>query len=212
MPLIAQIGFEANNINLALDQLKSARGRGKRNALVEQGLRAAERALVALQEEPLVTRTRAYVAEALERYDGNPLAVAEELRIDQGTIRWFVKAECALLRAAGFADGLVETIEADMLTVLAKPFTEPPDSLVQDFRLLAQRVNRDLADVRQRGERSEMYRTLAAVLGILGGCGVAVADTAAAAGTAGLAAGMLGLSVAVGVEIVDTVRSELLEE
>src|SRR5439155_22773959 len=89
-----QIGAEANSMNLALDELKGSRGRRSRRRLLGQALFASQRGLEELRNEPLVTRTASYVTETMERYWGNELAVAEELRMDKATIRWFVKAEC----------------------------------------------------------------------------------------------------------------------
>jgi hypothetical protein len=210
--LTAQIGFEANNINLVLGQLKSARRSRARNALLDQGLQAAKRALEQLREEPLITRTAEYVTETLARHDFNPWAVSEELRVDRDTIRWFVKAECNLLRAAGFAADLVESIEQDMLAVLSGPLGDPTSSLEEKFQQLADRVDQNLRRLYQEGEHSEAYRTLAAVLGVLGGCAAVAADTAAAAATTGVAAPLLGLSVPLGASIIDQALSEFLDD
>lgn len=210
--LTAQIGSEANNINLVLGQLKSARRRRARNALLDQGLQAAKRALEQLREEPLITRTAEYVKETLARHDFNPWAVSEELRVDRDTIRWFIKAECDLLSAAGLAADLVESIEQDMLTVLAGPLGDPIFSLEAKFQQLAERVDQNLRRLYQEGEHSETYRTLAAVLGVLGGCAAVAADTAAAAATTGVASPLLGLSVPLGASIIDQALSEFLDD
>ncbi len=210
--LTAQIGFEANNINVVLDQLKSTRRRKARNALLDQGLQAAKRALEQLREEPLITRTAEYVGETLARHDFNPWALSEELRVDRDTIRWFVKAECNLLRAEGFAADLVEAIEQDMLAILAGPLGDPTFSLEEKFQQLAVRVDQDLQRLYQQGENSDAHRTLAVVLGVLGGCAAVAADTAAAAATTGVAAPLLGLSVPLGASMIDQALSELLDD
>lgn len=208
--LTAQIGFEANNINVALDHLSTERRRQGRKKLLMEAQRAAQRALEQLMREPLVTNTRAYVNDTLKRHEFNPRAVDEELRIDQSTILWFVEAECDLLRAQGLRGQVVDAIERDMLGVLVNPLTDVPESLEAGFRELARRVEQDLAQLQAEGERSEMYRTIAGVLGVLGGCAVVAADTAAAAATTGIAAPLLGVSLPVGAEIISRSLSEVL--
>lgn len=208
--LTAQIGFEANNINVALDHLSTERRRQGRKKLLMEAQRAAQRALEQLLLEPLVTNTRAYVNDTLKRHEFNPWAVDEELRLDQSTILWFVKAECDLLRAQGLRGQVVDAIERDMLVVLVNPLTDVPESLEAGFRELARRVEQDLAQLQAEGERSEMYRTIAGVLGVLGGCAVVAADTAAAAATTGIAAPLLGVSLPVGAEIISRSLSEVL--
>lgn len=126
--LTAQIGLEANNINVALDHLSTERRRQARRKLLIEAERAAQRALDQLRLEPLVTNTAAYVNDTLKRYEFNPWAVAEELRLDQATIRWFVKAECDLLRALGLRGHVVDGVERDMLEVLAFPLNNVPES------------------------------------------------------------------------------------
>src|SRR5205823_6634637 len=132
----------------------------------------SQRGLEELRNEPLVTRTASYVTETMERYWGNELAVAEELRMDKATIRWFVKAECRLLLNEGFDPDVVAGIEADMLSVLDDPLSDPPESLEGRFNGLRARIAEDLSQLERDGERAEMHRHIAVVLGVLGGMGV----------------------------------------
>ncbi|MHB1010997.1 MAG: hypothetical protein ACYC1E_17620 [Propionibacteriaceae bacterium] len=73
-------------------------------------------------------------------------------------------------------------------------------------------MDQNLRRLYQEGEHSEAYRTLAAVLGVLGGCAAVAADTAAAAATTGVAAPLLGLSVPLGASIIDQALSEFLDD
>jgi hypothetical protein len=206
--LTAQIGAEANNINQALDRLKTTRRRRTRRQLMTHALLASQRALEELSNEPLVVRTASYVAETMERYGSNALAVAEELRMDKATIRWFVKAECQLLLAEGFDPEVVTAIEEDMLAALADPLNEAPESLEGRFRELSARIEEDLGRLEREGERADMYRHIATVLGVLGGCAVVAANTGAAAGTAGTAAALLAVSIPIGSEMLSRSLSE----
>lgn len=81
----------------------------------------------------------------------------------------------------------------------------PAGSLGAGIEQLARRVEEDLARLQAEGERSEMYRTLALVLGVLGGCAVVAVDTAAAAATTGVAAPLLEGSLPLGVEIINSI-------
>lgn len=177
-----------------------------------QAQQAALRALEQLRREPLITNTAAYVNETLKRHELNPWAVSEELRVDQATIRWFVEAGCDLLRAQGLRGQLVDGIERDMLTILANPLTELPQSLEERFRVLANRVEQDLMFLQVEIERSDMHRHIAGVLGVLGGCALVAVDTAAAAATTGIAAPLLGVSLPVGAEIISRSLSEVLDD
>jgi hypothetical protein len=193
--LTDQIGFEANNVNLAMDHLKTTGRRGARRALLEHALLASQRALDELRNEPLVTDTRRYVHQTLERYNYNPLAVLEELRLDQATIRWFVKAECQLLLEYKFNREVVDAIERDMLAAFDAPFADLPDSLSDRFEALGERISASLLLLEREDERADMYRHVAQVLGVLGACGVVAANVA----TAGVSAGVLGAAIAVSV-------------
>ncbi|MCU6479803.1 hypothetical protein [Arthrobacter sp. A2-55] len=210
--LTSQISFEANNINTAIDLLKGTRRKRGRNALLHQGLQAAKRALEVLQQEPLITDTEAFVHETLARFNFNPWGVTEELRMDKSTIRWFVKAECKLLRAKGFDTSLLEVFERDMLAVQDKPLADSIPALTESFLQLQTKVDEHLEQLRVEGEHAEACRTLAVVLGVLGGCGAVAADTAAAASTTGAAAAILGVSLPVGVTMIDHALSELIDD
>ena len=154
--LIAQIGFEANNINLALDQLRTERRRQAREKLLVQAQQAALRALEQLRREPLITNTAAYVNETLKRHELNPWAVSEELRVDQATIRWFVEAECDLLRAQGLRGQVVDGIERDMLTILANPLTELP-RVTREKVPSTRKPGRTGLDVPSSGDRAQRH-------------------------------------------------------
>ena len=209
--LAQQIAFEANNITRLLDELALERRRGRRRDLLQMATRASQRALAQLQREPLVYATSKYVDEAFLRHDLNPWAAREELRGDRETIRWFVNAECDLLRVNGFDERLIDKLRRDIMQAMAEPSGERRDSLSTEFEQLLVRMDDNLRALAEQAADDRVHRNLAAVLGVLGGCGIVAADTAAAVGTAGAGAFLLAASVPVGTEIVTRSAQEALD-
>jgi hypothetical protein len=210
--LAQQIAFEANNIRVLLDRITTTRTKRGRNVLLKQATLAAHRALEQLQREPLVQSTATYVYENLQRHELNPWSVLEELRLDRETIRWFIDAECDLLRASGFDRQLIDRLQEDMFDVLSGPIRNIPDTLNDEFTAMLSRMDENLVALNKQAHRSEIHRDLAAVLGILGGCGIVAVDTAAAVATTGLLSPIIAASAPVGAEIITRSVSEALEE
>jgi hypothetical protein len=209
--LAPQLAFESNNIYRVLDQLATTRRKRGRDALLIQASLSARRALAQLSREPLVTRTADYIAETLARYELNGLAVMEEIRVDRETILWFVRAECDLLRANGFDQRLIDRIQADMLEVLSSPLTDLPTSMEEQVGQLLTRIDSQLDELYKAAGRSDIYRDIAAVLGVLGGCAVVTVDTAAAAATTGMLSPLLAASLPVGADVFSRAISEVTE-